>query len=62
MMKGQCHQVTLSQAYYLGKYEVTQGQWQAVMGRQSVAFLQRAAGIVRWSGCRGRMPKDLSRS
>ena len=26
------HQVTLTQGYYLGKYEVTQGQWQAVMG------------------------------
>ncbi|QQR74526.1 MAG: formylglycine-generating enzyme family protein [Holophagales bacterium] len=26
------HQVTLTQPYYLGKYEVTQAQWQAVMG------------------------------
>ena len=26
------HQVTISQAFYLGKYEVTQGQWQSVMG------------------------------
>ena len=26
------HQVTISQAFYMGKYEVTQGQWQAVMG------------------------------
>ena len=26
------HQVTLTQGYYLGKYEVTQAQWQAVMG------------------------------
>ena len=26
------HQVTLTQDYYLGKYEVTQRQWQAVMG------------------------------
>ena len=25
-------QVTLSQSFYLGKHEVTQGQWQAVMG------------------------------
>jgi len=26
------HEVTLTQGYYLGKYEVTQGQWEAVMG------------------------------
>ncbi|MFC1796141.1 formylglycine-generating enzyme family protein [Pseudomonadota bacterium] len=26
------HQVTLTQDYYLGKYEVTQAQWEAVMG------------------------------
>lgn len=26
------HQVTISKAFYLGKYEVTQAQWQAVMG------------------------------
>lgn len=26
------HQVTISQPFYLGKYEVTQAQWQAIMG------------------------------
>ena len=26
------HQVTISKAFYMGKYEVTQGQWQAMMG------------------------------
>jgi formylglycine-generating enzyme required for sulfatase activity len=26
------HQVTISQAFYMGKYEVTQAQWQSVMG------------------------------
>ena len=26
------HRVTLSQPFYLGKYEVTQDQWEAVMG------------------------------
>ena len=30
--EGPVHQVTLSQPFYLGKYEVTQGQWEAVMG------------------------------
>ena len=32
------HQVTLSQPFYLGKYEVTQAQWQAVMGRNPSHF------------------------
>jgi formylglycine-generating enzyme required for sulfatase activity len=27
------HQVTITQPFYLGKYEVTQAQWQAVMGK-----------------------------
>ena len=26
------HEVTLSQGFYLGKYEITQGQWESVMG------------------------------
>ena len=33
MVRGQpAHQVTISKGFYLGKYEITQGQWQAVMG------------------------------
>src|SRR5262245_29413592 len=28
----QVHQVTISKPFYIGKYEVTQGQWQTVMG------------------------------
>lgn len=30
--EGPQHQVTISEDFYLGKYEVTQAQWQAVMG------------------------------
>ncbi|MDA0748543.1 MAG: SUMF1/EgtB/PvdO family nonheme iron enzyme [bacterium] len=30
--EGPQHEVTISQGFHLGKYEVTQGQWQAVMG------------------------------
>ena len=30
--EGPQHQVTISQGFWLGKYEVTQGQWEAVMG------------------------------
>lgn len=29
------HQVTISQPFYMGKYEVTQAQWKAVMGREN---------------------------
>ncbi len=32
------HQVTLTHGYYIGKYEVTQAQWQAVMGSNPSAF------------------------
>ena len=30
--EGPEHEVSISKEYYLGKYEVTQGQWEAVMG------------------------------
>jgi len=30
--EGPQHEVTISRGFYLGKFEVTQGQWQAVMG------------------------------
>ena len=32
------HRVTLTRDYWLGKYEVTQGQWKAVMGSNPSAF------------------------
>ncbi len=32
------HQVTLTQDYWLGKYEVTQAQWEAVMGDNPSSF------------------------
>lgn len=32
------HQVTLSKSFYLGKYEVTQGQWKSVMGNNPSSF------------------------
>jgi formylglycine-generating enzyme required for sulfatase activity len=32
------HEVTISQPFYMGKYEVTQGQWQTVMGSNPSSF------------------------
>ena len=32
------HQVTISNAFYMGKYEVTQAQWQQVMGNNPSSF------------------------
>jgi formylglycine-generating enzyme required for sulfatase activity len=34
------HRVTLTRGYWLGKYEVTQGQWEAVMGNNPSYFPQ----------------------
>ena len=32
------HRVRISEPFYLGKYEVTQAQWEAVMGKNSSFF------------------------
>jgi formylglycine-generating enzyme required for sulfatase activity len=42
-VEGPQHQVTISQEFYLGKYEVTQGQWHAVMGHNPSHFPQCGA-------------------
>jgi len=36
--EGPQHKVKISQAFYLGKFEVTQSQWQAVMGKNPSHF------------------------
>ena len=49
------HVVTLTQPFYLGRYEITQGQWQSVMG--TIPPQDRGAGTdhpvydVSWSDC-----------
>jgi len=44
------HTVTISRPFYLGKYEVTQAQWNAVMGPTSFYFTgdNRPAEFVSW--------------
>ncbi|MEW6235527.1 MAG: SUMF1/EgtB/PvdO family nonheme iron enzyme [Candidatus Omnitrophota bacterium] len=36
--EGPQHQVTLTKPFYMGKYEVTQAQWQAIMGNNPSYF------------------------
>ena len=45
------HEVTISQPFYLGRYEVTQAQWTAVMGGNPSAFPgpQRPVERVSWN-------------
>jgi formylglycine-generating enzyme required for sulfatase activity len=42
--EGPQRQVTISRGYYLGRYEVTQRQWIAVMGSNPSVFRQSAEG------------------
>ena len=47
------HAVTISRPFYLGQYEVTQAQWNAVMGPTSFYFTgdNRPAEFVSWDDC-----------
>jgi formylglycine-generating enzyme required for sulfatase activity len=44
------HQVTISKPFYLGKYEVTQAQWQSVMGSypNSPAKPDKPVSLISW--------------
>jgi len=47
------HEVTISQRFYLGKYEVTQAQWEAVMG-SNPSYIKGASlpvEQVSWEDC-----------
>ena len=48
------HQVTISQNFYLGKYEVTQAQWELIMGNNPSYYSDnpnRPVGKVSWNDC-----------
>ena len=47
------HEVTLTKPFYMGKYEVTQEQWQAVMGNNpsSVKVAWLPVNNVSWNDC-----------
>jgi len=53
--EGPQHEVTLTQAFYCGKFEVTQGQWEQVMGNNPSVFPNAgpAAPVesVSWEDC-----------
>ena len=53
------HEVTLSKPFYMGKYEVTQEQWQAVMGNNpsEIKGFKLPVTSVSWVDCQGFIKK-----
>lgn len=54
------HRVQISQPFYLGKYEVTQGQWEAMMGSNPSDFKgdpNRPVETVSWDGAQAFIQK-----
>ncbi len=55
--EGPAHPLTISRGFYLGQFEVTQGQWLAVMGENPATFNQGAEALrrpvesVSWNDC-----------
>ncbi len=57
------HEVTLTKGYWLGKYEVTQREWQAVMGGNPSRFKgdRRPVESVSWYDCQAFVKKVNAR-
>lgn len=61
--EGPVHRVKISQSFYLGKFEVTQAQWEAVMGYNPAIFQQQSTHLqhpvesVSWSACQAFIDK-----
>ena len=55
------HKVTLPKAFYIGKFEVTQGQWKKVMGTNPSSFKNAGDNApvekVSWDNCQAFMKK-----
>jgi len=53
------HKVTITKPFYLGKYEVTQEQWQAVMGGNQSGFKgpKNPVEMVSWDHCQAFLAK-----
>jgi formylglycine-generating enzyme required for sulfatase activity len=53
------HKVTITKPFYLGRYEVTQEQWQAVMGNNPSVFEgpKNPVEVVSWNDCRDFLAK-----
>jgi len=53
------HRVTITKPFYLGKYEVTQEQWQAVMGNNPSRFrgAKNPVEMVSWNDCQAFIAK-----
>ncbi|MBT3192574.1 MAG: SUMF1/EgtB/PvdO family nonheme iron enzyme [Verrucomicrobia bacterium] len=53
------HRVTLSKGFWMGKYEVTQEQWEQVMGRNPSNFkgVKNPVEQVSWADCQGFLQK-----
>ncbi len=60
------HRVTLTKGYWMGKYEVTQRQWQQVMGSNPSSFKQSGLDApvesVSWNDCQSFIKKVNSRT
>ena len=64
--EGPQHRVKITRGFWMGKYEVTQSQWQAVMGHNP-SYFKNAGGSapveqVSWDDCREFIQKVSSRS